>query len=44
MATLCNLLRREDEGRVYVGIGSDPNFSVFDLDPDVFANDPDFQD
>ena len=34
----------EDEGREYVGIGSDPHFSVGDIDPAVFANDPDFQD
>ena len=30
----------EDEGREYVGMGSDPNFSVDELDPAMFANDP----
>ncbi len=34
----------EDEGREYVGMGADPNFSVDDLDPAMFANDLDFQD
>ena len=34
----------EDEGREYVGMGADPNFSVDDLDPAFMANDPDFQD
>ena len=34
----------EDEGREYVGMGADPNFSVDDLDPAFGANDPDFQD
>ena len=33
----------EDEGREYVGMGADPNFSVDDLDPAFCANDPDFQ-
>ena len=34
----------EDEGREYVGMGADPNFSVDDLDPAFGANDPDLQD
>ena len=34
----------EDEGREYVGMGADRNFSVDDLDPAFMANDPDFQD
>ena len=34
----------EDEGREYVGMGADLNFSVDDLEPAMFANDPDFQD
>ena len=34
----------EDEGREYVGISSDPNFSADDLDPAMLANDPDVQD
>ena len=34
----------EDEGREYVGMGSDPHFSVEDIDPAMLAHDPDFED
>ena len=33
-----------DEGRVYVGMGSDPTFPIDDLDPAMLAHDPDFED
>ena len=32
----------EDEGRVYCGLRSNPNFSVDDLDPAFGVDDPDF--
>ena len=33
----------EDEGLEFAGMGADPHFSVADIDPAVFSNDPDFQ-
>ena len=33
----------EDEGLEFAGMGADPYFSVADIDPAVFSNDPDFQ-
>ena len=32
----------EDEGREYVGMGSDPHVSVDEIDPAMLAHDPDF--
>ena len=40
---LSETIATEDEGREYVGMGSDPNFSVDELDPAMFANDTDFK-
>ena len=33
----------EDDGLEFAGMGADPDFSVADIDPAVFSNDPDFQ-
>ena len=33
----------EDEGREYVGMGADPNFSVDDLDPPLVPTTPTFK-
>ena len=41
---LCETIATEDDCREYVGMGSDPKFFVGELDPAMFANDPDFQD
>ena len=41
---LSETVATEDEGRDYVGMDSDPNFSIDDLDPAMLAHDPDFED
>ena len=39
---LSETIDTEDEGREFVGMGSDPHFSVDDIDPAMLDHDPDF--